>query len=339
MRATRLGDGPIITPELGRRLGRNINGPSLVKPPDWLPHRLGNYYLYFASHTGDHIRLAFADTLSGPWLIHEPGVLDLEASLFCREPLVAAAITNPLWAKLMRDHGESILNALGPHIASPDVHLDPERREVQLYFHGLLENGDQMTRLATSNDGLRFRVRPELLGPSYFRVFRHESWWYAMAAAGRLHRSGRRLHPVRGGTRAGRPPGTSHGGAGGRRSAAHLLVALGETRPSGSCVLPSSWSVIGAVGEQPSDGGTASRAHVGGRRPAAFGLETRLYATACQPAARPGHLLRRRTDASALFGGRRKRHRDRRTRIRRLIGARNGEGGWSIIEPIARGLC
>ena len=49
---TRLGDGPIITPGMDERMGGNIQGPSLIKVPDWVENPLGNYYLYFADHCG-----------------------------------------------------------------------------------------------------------------------------------------------------------------------------------------------------------------------------------------------------------------------------------------------
>ena len=41
--ATRLGDRPIITPEMDARMGGNIQGPSLIKVPDWVEDPLGNY--------------------------------------------------------------------------------------------------------------------------------------------------------------------------------------------------------------------------------------------------------------------------------------------------------
>ena len=59
----RLGQGPIITPHMDGRMGDNINGPSLVQVPDWVPNPLGRYYLYFGHHDGRYIRLAFADEL------------------------------------------------------------------------------------------------------------------------------------------------------------------------------------------------------------------------------------------------------------------------------------
>ena len=32
----RLGSGPIVTPEMDSRMGGNIQGPSLIKVPDWV---------------------------------------------------------------------------------------------------------------------------------------------------------------------------------------------------------------------------------------------------------------------------------------------------------------
>ena len=54
----RLGSGPIITPEMDSRMGGNIQGPSLIKVPDWVENPLGKYYLYFADHRGTYIRMA-----------------------------------------------------------------------------------------------------------------------------------------------------------------------------------------------------------------------------------------------------------------------------------------
>ena len=40
-----------------------------------------------------------------------------------------------------------------------------------MYFHGLEAVGHQVTRVATSRDGIDFEAEPEVLGRSYFRVF------------------------------------------------------------------------------------------------------------------------------------------------------------------------
>ena len=63
-------------------MGSNINGPSVIRVPDWVQQPLGRYYLYFSHHKGTYIRLAYANALTGPWKIHSPGVLDVSQSLF-----------------------------------------------------------------------------------------------------------------------------------------------------------------------------------------------------------------------------------------------------------------
>ena len=85
MRAVRLSPEPIIRPHMDERMGSNINGPSLIRVPDWIEEPLGRYYLYFADHKGAYIRLACADALAGPWRMHTPGTLALGASHFATE--------------------------------------------------------------------------------------------------------------------------------------------------------------------------------------------------------------------------------------------------------------
>ncbi|NET62179.1 MAG: hypothetical protein F6K47_40550, partial [Symploca sp. SIO2E6] len=34
--------------------GSNINGPSLIRVPEWIENPLGRYYLYFAHHQGKY---------------------------------------------------------------------------------------------------------------------------------------------------------------------------------------------------------------------------------------------------------------------------------------------
>ncbi|NLS79379.1 MAG: hypothetical protein GXY76_19180 [Chloroflexi bacterium] len=161
MKIQRLPANPIIGPHMDERMGENINGPSLIRVPGWVPNPLGRYYLYFAHHQGAYIRLAYADRLEGPWRIHTPGVLDLGDSFFDR------------------------------HIASPDVHLVPERREIWMYYHGCCRPVEprQATRLAISGDGLTFAAREEVLGGPYWRVFHWGGWHYALAGAGLTYRS------------------------------------------------------------------------------------------------------------------------------------------------------
>ena len=82
----RVGDSPIIFPELDSSIGTNIQGPSAIRVPDWVENPLGNYYLYFADHKGSYIRLAYANQVEGPWRIHKPGALRIKESFFLTKP-------------------------------------------------------------------------------------------------------------------------------------------------------------------------------------------------------------------------------------------------------------
>ena len=199
MRAHRLLDRPIVTPELHPSIGRNIQGPSAIRVPDWIERRLGDYYLYFADHKGRYIRLAYARRLTGPWTIHPPGSLRLEQSCFPIEPPKATPEQVARYEARLQAAGVAISHdALSelttPHIASPDVHVDPAERRIVMYYHGLDDVGTQVTRVALSGDGIEFAAQPEILGRSYMRIFRHDGMTYALAMPGQFYRSADGLH-------------------------------------------------------------------------------------------------------------------------------------------------
>ena len=189
VRVERLLDAPIVDASTDPSIGANIQGPSLIRAPDWLRSPLGRYYLYFADHKGSYIRLAYADALTGPWSVHAPGSLQLEESHFPTvPPEVPPAMRGRLAARTPPGL-DPLREATTPHIASPDVHVDDAARRIVMYFHGLEGPGLQVSRVATSRDGTRFEARPEILGRSYMRVFRHRGMTYAMAMPGRFYQS------------------------------------------------------------------------------------------------------------------------------------------------------
>ena len=157
--AQRLFNKPIITPETDTTIGHNINGPSLIKAPEWLENKLGEYYLYFAAHKGQYIRLAYSDSLDGDWKIYKPGTLHIKDTPFTK------------------------------HIASPDVHIDNENRKIYMYYHGSGEYNGQKTCFAESSNGIDFISHTELLGPSYWRVFEYEGYYFAQTMKGCFFRS------------------------------------------------------------------------------------------------------------------------------------------------------
>lgn len=156
----RLPQNPIISYASSETLGTKINGPSLIRLPEWIDKPLGKYYLYFAHHDGKYIRMAYANRIQGPWTVYEPGILHVEEA-----------------------------PAFIGHIASPDVHVDLGSKEIRMYFHGSRKNENQKTALAISSDGLSFNASEDTIGSSYFRVFQHQGFYYAMDTHGFLNRS------------------------------------------------------------------------------------------------------------------------------------------------------
>lgn len=190
--ATRFTENPLITVSTSPSLGGNVNGPTVIRVPDWVERRLGRYYMYFANHMGSSVRLAYADALTGPWRIHEPGVLDVRDTAFHRpQPDPSGALAD-----------------FYTHVASPEILVDHDRRRLVMWVHGWWTGGErwpadpvrarawarekgygQFTQAAESGDGLTFTVRPAITKQSYLRVFRHEGWVYGMTRLGRLARA------------------------------------------------------------------------------------------------------------------------------------------------------
>jgi len=222
----RLSTNPLVTVDSSPTLGGNVNGPTVIRVPSWVDRPLGRYYLYFANHMGDSIRLAYADALQGPWRIHEAGVLHVRDTAFFRP---------------QPDPPET-LEDFYTHVASPEVLVDREKRRFVLWFHGWWTNGErwpreprearawarshgygQFTQGAVSADGLHFDVRSPITRQSYLRVFRHDGHFYSVARLGQLARSPDPLAPFEGG------PNPFRGTAYANR-VRHVALALRGTR-------------------------------------------------------------------------------------------------------------
>jgi hypothetical protein len=169
-----------------------VNGATVIRVPDWVERPLGRYYMYFANHVGEFIRLAYADAPEGPWRVHEPGVLHVRDTAFFRpQPDPETARTN-----------------FYTHVASPEVFIDHDRRRIVMWFHGWWTDGQrwpadpvaarqwatanrygQFTQGAESTDGLRFETRAPIVRQSYLRVFRRDGYYHAMSRLGQLSRA------------------------------------------------------------------------------------------------------------------------------------------------------
>lgn len=190
--ATRLNNGqPIIDQAMfaavgAEEQGENINGPSLIRIPDWIlaserADPTAVYYLYFAHHVGDYIRMAWAADLSGPWTLYQTGA---DVAIGDRGVLDNGDMTIDVGMGIEIEEN---------HLASPDVLIDNETEQIIMYFHSgssTFFNGNEINSqnswVSTSDDGLEFldNIRPVRLGASYFRVFSHGGEIYSLDNSG-----------------------------------------------------------------------------------------------------------------------------------------------------------
>ena len=192
MRATRFAENPLIALTMSPSIGDNANGPTVIRVPSWVQRPLGRYYMYFAHHSGQFIRLAYADSVRGPWKIHEPGVLKVADTAFFRP---------------QPDPPDSP-SGVYTHLASPEIFIDEQQQRILLWVHGMWTEGQrwperrqdaaawvkergyaQFTQAAESRDGLTFRTHPAITRQSYLRVFPYQGRFYGMARLGQLLRA------------------------------------------------------------------------------------------------------------------------------------------------------
>jgi hypothetical protein len=192
LRATRFAENPLITLTMSPSIGDNANGPTVIRVPGWVQRPLGRYYMYFAHHSGQFIRLAYADSVRGPWRVHEPGVMKVEDTAFYRPQPDPADSPRGVYT----------------HLASPEIFIDERQQRIVLWVHGMWTEGQrwpdrredaaawvkqrgyaQFTQAAESRDGLTFRAHPAITRQSYLRVIPFDGRFYGMARLGQLLRA------------------------------------------------------------------------------------------------------------------------------------------------------
>ena len=210
LRPTR--SAPIIFSSMpGAYIGRSVSGPSVIPAPAWIEphHRLGRYYCYFAQHTGKIIRIAVADTPTGPWRTTGTAIIDVADSDGFDHVASPDVQFDPVHERIVMCvhllsfffRGFLFLRSPRPSLCcSSSSSLLPHR-----YFHSPIQTKmpfrSQMTFCATSADGVHFsamRWRPKIpaqpplsvmdaplpkqyLGRFYFKTFTLRGQIYALA--------------------------------------------------------------------------------------------------------------------------------------------------------------
>ncbi|MGB0369942.1 MAG: hypothetical protein ACPGN3_01230 [Opitutales bacterium] len=224
----RLNNGePIITKDMFLAIdpgleyqGKNINGPCMVRIPDWVAskdraHPSAIYYLYFAHHGDGFIRMAWAQNIEGPYTLYNTHTN--EKDLQNGDTQNGRGVLD-LGTKLQKSgKPEMVFKGrfkIKNNIASPDVILDHKNKQFIMFFHGhaakptydssVANTGKQKSFVATSRTGLNFNmpddnpanaggvnggesghgIRVAHLGNAYFRTFQYDGELYAFSNYG-----------------------------------------------------------------------------------------------------------------------------------------------------------
>lgn len=142
----RFDGNPLITPGMmGTRSDRNNSiFPSVINVPSWVVPRLGNYYMYFGSHSGPQIRLAYSNNPEGPWTIFENGT----------------TVTLDNIARVNNDTYDR-----EGHASSPDVWVHKSSRQIRMFLHTrLLGLGHRpIYAYCTDRTGYNFIITPGII--------------------------------------------------------------------------------------------------------------------------------------------------------------------------------
>jgi hypothetical protein len=212
-----------------RRVGllapaENLSGPSVIRIPDWItsedradPDAV--YYMYFAHHHGQFLRVAWARDVEGPWTVHNmsPDVPAGDLGVLS----IADGPTEVGGGLEIRpgecdEEDESRQRRHGEHVASPYPVIDDVNQEIVLYFHvgrclwldGQRLEGQQ-SLAAASPTGLDFNdgYLPEIIGPTYIRPFVARGEHLAVSGQAEISAPADPKQPTR--IPEGHPPGAS----------------------------------------------------------------------------------------------------------------------------------
>lgn len=209
--------GSIIDQNISRRLKEeadtfrytNINEPSLIRVPSWIKNPMGKYYLYFAHHKGSYIRLAYTDSLIGPWKMYDGEILPLTQSGLVTKPGIPSTLNtlqkynhwseNLALIKIGRDANKAweerkkanigSSSPITPHMASPDIIIDTSSQTIRLYYHGIVDGSLQKSKVALSSNGIQFEAQPGIKSLQNLRMFYFRGMYYGLAMPGFLYRS------------------------------------------------------------------------------------------------------------------------------------------------------
>ena len=121
--------------------------------------------------------MAYSDSINGRWTIYNDKILSLKNSTLITYRTTQSNLkdvfnhnnsneTFALLSQLDFKKNNTSVDSNDPHIASPEIIINNESKEIVMFFHGMVSGNIQKSKIAISKDGLNFNAKSKILtGP------------------------------------------------------------------------------------------------------------------------------------------------------------------------------
>ncbi len=212
LESKRLYDTPIISKFSDSNLIKDekkhgfisLASPTVVRVPKWIKKPLGKYYLYFSHHKGEYIKMAYSDSINGRWTIYNDTILSPKNSTLITYRTTQSNLkdvfnhnnsteTFALLSQLDFKNNNTSVDSNDPHIASPEIIINNESKEIVIFFHGMVSGNIQKCKIAISKDGLNFNAKSKILTGPYLKLVEYKNSYLGISMSGVFYKFSKNL--------------------------------------------------------------------------------------------------------------------------------------------------
>ncbi|MGY8946493.1 MAG: hypothetical protein ACKVJS_05505 [Flavobacteriales bacterium] len=136
--------------------------------------------------------MAFSDSLAGPWKILNKEIINIQQSGLSTKKGKDTKIselekynkpteTIALLSQINFKKNRTKISSNNPHIASPEIIIDNDNKNIYLFFHGIIEGTIQKTKMASSKNGIIFDTINKSLTAPYLKIEKVKNQYYGIA--------------------------------------------------------------------------------------------------------------------------------------------------------------
>lgn len=160
--------------------------------------------MYFSHHKGEYIKMAYSDSINGRWTIYNDKILSLKNSTLITYRTTQSNLkdvfnhnnsneTFALLSQLDFKKNNTSVDSNDPHIASPEIIINNESKEIVMFFHGMVSGNIQKSKIAISKDGLNFNAKSKILTGPYLKLVEYKNSYLGISMSGVFYKFSKNL--------------------------------------------------------------------------------------------------------------------------------------------------